>query len=303
MVADRLRVGRADADIDEGDSAAGGSDQMVGRHLHLAPAARRNLGDRVRRVAGDEDPARGGERFIGAVLPPQLVDRPADELVDVADIVGEQQVALRVLDRRAGIMAQPGEAEIDAGPVEKGERPVRVAAVIPGAVRDLVADIGELGRREPAAEVGGVGAVEPEVVGAVEDIGVRDLARRRTDRNLDLVVADQIFELLGQIFAEMARPGDADRVAAGLVQSAEGPRREGGRLVEAVVDPELGIGEQAAQPRLGVRPLTAKQVARQRPTQGRHGFVEHLAKLVDDGGDGFEVAHLPLPFARLRALG
>ncbi len=75
----------------------------------------------------------------------------------------------------------------------------------------------------------------------------------------------------------MARPRDADRVAAGLVQSAEGAGREAGRLVEAVVDPKLGISEQASRPGLGVRPLAAKQIARQRPAQGRHRFVEHLA--------------------------
>ena len=113
MVADRLGVGRADADIDEGDSAAIGRDQMVGRHLHLAPAARGDLGDRIRRVAGDEHAAGRGQGLVGAVLAPQLLDRPADELVDVADIVGEQQIALGVLDRSAGIMAQAGEAEID----------------------------------------------------------------------------------------------------------------------------------------------------------------------------------------------
>ena len=132
--------------------------------------------------------------------------------------------------------------------------------------------------------------VEPEIVGAVEDVRVRDLARRMADRNVDIVIADQIFELLGEIFAEVARAGDADRVAAGLVQSAEGARREIGRLVIAVVDAELGISEQAARPRLGIGPLAAQQIMGQRPAQGGDRLVEHLAKLVDDRRNGLKVA-------------
>ena len=44
MVADRLGVGRADADIDQGDALAARRDQVVGGHLVPPPAA---LGDRA----------------------------------------------------------------------------------------------------------------------------------------------------------------------------------------------------------------------------------------------------------------
>ena len=69
-------------------------------------------------------------------------------------IVGEQDVALDVLGRRAGVVAQPRQAEIGAQPVEQRQRPRLARAMLPGAVGDLVADMGELGGREPARELG-----------------------------------------------------------------------------------------------------------------------------------------------------
>ena len=49
VVADRLGVGRADTDVDKGDAAAIRRDQMIGRHLMLAPGA---VGDHLRGICG-----------------------------------------------------------------------------------------------------------------------------------------------------------------------------------------------------------------------------------------------------------
>jgi hypothetical protein len=267
------------------------ADQMVGGHLHLAPGAVGDLGDRILGVAGDEHPARGRQGLIRAVVALQLVGRPADELVDVADIVGEQEVALGVLDRGAGIMAKAREAEIDPRAVEQSERAVVVAAEVPGPVRHLVADMGELGGREPAGEVRGLHFVEAQILGAVEHVGIGYLAGGAADRDLDLIVADEIFELLGEIFAEVARPGDADRIAAGLVEPAEGAGREFRRAVRAVVDSKLGIGEQAGRPRVRVRPLAAEQIAGEGASKGGDRFVEHRAQRIDQRRYVFDFRH------------
>ena len=57
MVADRLRVGRADADVDQGDAFAVRRDQVIGGHLVAPPAALRHHRLGVGRVLGDEDAA------------------------------------------------------------------------------------------------------------------------------------------------------------------------------------------------------------------------------------------------------
>ena len=157
-------------------------DQVIGRHLVPAPGAggdlapRRRPGRRARRRRRDR------QRGVAAVRAPQLLDRQADELVDVADIVGEQHEVLEMLGRRAGVVAQPGEAEIGARPVEQRERPRAVADAVPGAVGDLVADVDQLGRREPARQLGGADLAELDL-GAVEHIGIGDFARRTADRD------------------------------------------------------------------------------------------------------------------------
>ena len=257
-------------------------DQVISGHLVAPPAALRHLELGVGRVARDIDVAGGGQRLVGAVLAPQLLDRPAGELVDIADIVGEQHVALGVVGRRAGIVAQPRQAEIDARRVEQRQRPLGLAAIIPGAVGDLVADMDELGRREGAGELGGAAFLELQVLAAVEHVGIGYLAPRPSDRDLDLIVADEIAELLAQIFPEHARPGDAGRVAAGMVQPAEGARREFLGQHLHMVDAKLGIGEQALGASARSRDLAGGQILRERVAEIGDRFVIDGAKLIDD---------------------
>jgi hypothetical protein len=145
--------------------------------------------------------------------------------------------------------------------------------------------MGKLRGREPAAEIGRMGAVQPQVVRAVEYIGVRDLARRAADGDIDPVISDQETKLLGQIFPEQARPGDANRVDAGLVEPPEGARGKLGALAVLIVDPKLRIGEQALGPRLRIRPLTAGEVTGERASKRCGRLVEHLAKFVHKGWD------------------
>jgi hypothetical protein len=75
-----------------------------------------------------------------------------------------------MLGRRAGIVAQPCEAEIGAQPVEQRQRPDPVGRD-PQAVGDLVADMGELGRGEMAGELGRRDFVEAQRVAGIEHIG------------------------------------------------------------------------------------------------------------------------------------
>ena len=86
MVADRLGVGRADADVDQRDAAAVRADQMIGRHLVPAPrvlSAIARSGSGVSRVTSTRlrptAPHSGLSRFLSSA------QRPGDELVDIAD--------------------------------------------------------------------------------------------------------------------------------------------------------------------------------------------------------------------------
>lgn len=102
VVADRLGIGRADADIDQRDAGAVFGDQVIGGHLVPPPRA---VGDDLVDIFRplNHDPARtrqGGEARPLA----QLRCTPANEFIDIAVIVGEQHEALTMLWRGAGVV-------------------------------------------------------------------------------------------------------------------------------------------------------------------------------------------------------
>ena len=94
------------------------------------------------------------------------------------------------------------------GRVEQGQRAGRVEREVPGAVGDLVADMDQVGRREPARQLGVPMLAELEVA-AVEHIRVGDFAGRTADRNAHRIVAHQMLELFAEIVAEQRGAGDA----------------------------------------------------------------------------------------------
>src|SRR6188508_2933498 len=98
-----------------------------------------------------------------------------------------------MLGRRTGVVAEPGEAEISARAVEQGER-AKAARAVEDAVGNLVTDMDEFGRREPARQLGGAHAAKLEL-GAVDHIRIADLAGRAAGRDVDAIVADQMAQL------------------------------------------------------------------------------------------------------------
>src|SRR6185369_12150634 len=93
---------------------------------------------------------------------------------------------------------------------------------VPDAVRDLVADVNQLVRWEEARQLGraDIAHLDPAVL---DHVGVGDLARGSADRNRDIIVAIEMFELLDQIVTEEVRARNAGRIASRLVQPREGP--------------------------------------------------------------------------------
>src|SRR5207244_8650041 len=115
-----------------------------------------------------------------------------------------------------------------------------VALWNPDTVGNFVADVYELVRGEDARQLGGrdVADLDPAVL---DHIRVRDFARRAADRDANIIIAQQMFELVDEIVAEEGRAGDARRIGAGLVEPGErAPDSRTGEL-RLIVDPELRI--------------------------------------------------------------
>jgi hypothetical protein len=70
-------------------------------------------------------------------------------------VIGEEHIALEMLDRGAGVVGEAGKAEVGSEPVEQRERERRSGRGDSDPVRQLVADVSELGRgkmqRQPSS--------------------------------------------------------------------------------------------------------------------------------------------------------
>src|SRR3546814_17806467 len=82
-----------------------------------------------------------GERGVAPL--PDLRARPGDEFIDIAMVVGEEDIALKMLGRGAGIVAEAREAEVGAQRIEQRERLRRSGVLSDQAVGEVVADIGQ----------------------------------------------------------------------------------------------------------------------------------------------------------------
>ncbi len=123
VIGDGLGVRRPDPDVDEGDAAAVLGNEVISGHLVPAPRRVAHRGARVPRAAPDHRPARARQPFVSVALF-ELGGGEAHELVDIAVVVGEQDVRLEVLRRRTRVVPQPGERKIRAQCVEERERQV-----------------------------------------------------------------------------------------------------------------------------------------------------------------------------------
>src|SRR3546814_14949902 len=85
MVADRLGVRRADADVDQADAAAARRDQVIGGRLVPPPRAVGDERGRVHPRLVDIEAAGPGERWVAAL--PDLPPRPCHSFFALAGTV------------------------------------------------------------------------------------------------------------------------------------------------------------------------------------------------------------------------
>ncbi|MNQ91350.1 hypothetical protein D3C85_1067250 [compost metagenome] len=288
VVADGLGVRRPDPDVDQGDALTVRPRQMIGGHLMAAPGGVHDGAFRIGGLAVDDHAAGARQGLIDAGRIGQLGAGPAHELIDVAMIVGEQDIGLHVLDRGAGVVAQAGQREVGAQAVELGQG--EVLARREQAVRDLVADVGQVRGREPARDRGRHGAVQRHA-GTVQHIGEGDFLIRRLDRDGGAVLGDQQAQLLQQIIAVQVGAGDGRRIDAGARQAGEGPRLQVLRTVAEPADGQSRIGEQAGGPGFGIGALAGLEEALHCGSQIGDGLIVEGFEAVQRRLGGHLVCH------------
>ncbi|MNX41943.1 hypothetical protein D3C86_723570 [compost metagenome] len=203
-------------------------------------------------------------------------------------VVGEQDIGLHVLDRRAGVVAQAGQREVGAQTVELGQR--EVLARREQAVGDLVADMGQVRGREPARDGRRHGAVQRHA-GTVQHIGEGDFLIRRFDRDRGAVFGRQQGQLFQQIVAVQVGAGDGGGVDAGARQAGEGPRLEVLRTVAEPADGQSRIGEQAGGPGFGIGALAGLEEALHCGSQIGDGLIVEGFEAVQRRLGGHLVCH------------
>ena len=237
VVGDVARVRRTGADVDHGDAAIAGLDQMKGRHLRHA------LGRRRRSVPPPKRALRvitlpGSTKASAAGLARcHALAAHAREGIDVELIVREDHEVLEVLRIGAGVVVEPVQRVVDAGSAEQRERLRRAGRPLQRAVDDRVVHGGEIGRVEQVAQRPLARRRAGERRRDVDVAPIGEMNRDRLVRLADLdrhaVVLDQQPDLLGEIVAEQI-----------------GPRH--GRLVHARAGDE-SVGEPRIEPRVARR--------------------------------------------------
>ena len=256
MVADGLGVGRADADIHQADPGAIGPRQVIGRHLVPPPCGVREQRAGVIHRFVQKQPT--GARQRGIIVLPQLRPRPINEFIDIAVIVGEQDEALKILWRGAGVMCQPRQAEIGAQPIEQRQRQVRIHRRHMQSVRQFITDGGEFGGGKMLRQLHR--AHLPQPAAAIQHIGERNWLIRPPHAQLHRVIGHDEADLLCQIIGKKPRAGDRHRIASGLAQLAKGAGDIGACL-------GAGIG----QAQFGIAPIAPRDAIRRR--QGAVGGI------------------------------
>ena len=251
VVGDGLGVRGPDADVDQGDPHAVGREQVVGRHLVAPPGRIAQLRVGIFRRAVEKEPAGAGQRGVDPLA--DLPAGPVDELVDVAVIVREQDVALEVLGRGAGVMGEAREREIGPEAVEQRQRHGFARPPHLDAVGQFVADQRQLGGREVPRELRRGHAEHRRAALRVEHVGEGDFLPRRAAIDFDAVVGLEQPELLVQVVGKELWLGHGGRISARLVQPPESARAVAGKAAARETDPQLGVAIAAVVAALGRR--------------------------------------------------
>ena len=209
----------------------------------------------------DRQPAGAGQRDKPCAI--ELPPGPIDEFIDIPVVIGEQDIALKILGPGAGVMRQPRQAEIGAQSVEQRQRHRSIADIVFG-IGDFVADRGEVGRGEMPRHILRPDHADARAERPVEHIGKRDFLARGMDGDHDIVIFEDQAQLRGQVIGKQRGPGYRGGVDAALGQA---PECAAGRHIVGIigqVDPQFGIG---------IRSVIAPAGGRHRAIGGKGGDI------------------------------
>ncbi|MNC31063.1 hypothetical protein D3C75_793710 [compost metagenome] len=298
MVGDVLGVGRADADVDQRDAVAVGGDQVVGRHLVTVPdhAGHQGLGFTVVHALFDHHVARQHHAHEARVVT-QLVEAVADELVDIAVIVGQQDPRLHMAPVAAGVVHQAAQREVDPRGIEQRQWHDFSTVPVVQAISDVVGGRRQVGAGEHSRQLRSGNAATGQLVALVDHIGIRDVLLADADFYRNSVVMHQRAQLLQQVATERSGLGDGDAVGAGNLDLGIGAGGGGDFAMAVVGQAQCRVAEQVAL--IGIGLGTVLQVTLQGLTKGTCGLFMQGRQTVDGlfGGinDYKSVAHTVLP--------
>ncbi len=297
VVGDVFRIGRADADIDQGDAAVTRQDEVIRRHLRqsgggLSLGSRRALGGGP---AGD-DVAGFDEGGVGRVVVGRrrggLVHQGmghAHELIDVELVVGEQHEVLEVFGRGAGVVLQAVQRVVDARSGKQGQRHGLVVWRVVGAVGNAVVHRGQIGQIENIAQL--LALLDAEMAFDMRLTRKAEMQRNwlftHPDFQRNAVVGQQQLELGEQIVSEQIRPGEGGFVNAG---SGNKPVSQARVRVRDAVDahPHHRIASPHAAGRQRARDELGQLVAQMGDGGGIEGLhlIERGLRIGEDGAGG-----------------
>ncbi|MNZ28392.1 hypothetical protein D3C78_456200 [compost metagenome] len=263
-----------------------GCDEVIGRHLVAVPDHAVDDGLHLAFVHATvhRHVARKHHAHETRVVA-QLVQAVADELVDVAVVVGQQYPRLHMAPVTAGVMHQAAQGEVHPRGIE--QRQGQRIGVFPfiEAVGDAVGGGGQIGAREHPGQLGGGHPGTGQFVAVLHHIGIGNVLPAGAHFNLHGEVMHQRPQLLQQVGAESVRVGDGDTVVARHLDLGIGAG--GGRhlALAPVGDAQQRVAEQRAL--CGVRLDAFLDVALQRQAEGTGGLLVQFGESIDGFLSGF----------------
>ena len=280
VIGDRLGVGGADADVDEADAAPILAYDVIGGHLVAMPD---KAGDeRIRfglAVARLDRHIAGQHELLHAGAGAQLLEAPADELVDITVIVGQQHPGLHRAPVGACVVHESAQRIVGSSGIEQRERALRAGSDFEQAVGDFIPDNRERRRGEMTREFRRGHAAAAELVAGFEDIGVGDFLGADADLDFGAEFRHERLELLQQIGAEILRLRHRRRIHAGRREFGEGARARGRRAVGAVAHAQARITE--ARAHLRARRDAGIEELVERRTKRMHRAIVALGQQID----------------------
>ncbi|MNS49539.1 hypothetical protein D3C72_821490 [compost metagenome] len=227
----------------------------------------------------------------------QLVEAVADELVDIAVIVGQQDPWLHMAPVAAGVVHQAAQREVDPRGIEQRQWHDFSMVPVVQAISDVVGGRRQVGAGEHSRQLRSGNAATGQLVALVDHIGIRDVLLADADFYRDGVVVHERAQLLQQVATESSRLGNGDTVGTGHLNLGVGPRGGGDFTVAVVGQAQRRVAEQVAlfDARLG----TVLQVTLEGLAKGPGGLVMQGRQTVDglfgSINDYKSLAHTVLP--------